>query len=509
MDANLLKPSTHLFPNQVDNVRALLQKRRALFTDHVGAGKTVSVLAALSVLFSRGRLNNAIVLTPLSAHRKLVWAQDIVKFTNFRAISFDEVLKRLSHGESFEVLKRTYQIIYGKHTAVKQSLNILTQFVTDKSILVCDEVHAFRNPHSSLTMTFRLYALKFQFFWGITGTSLSRSLEDTFNIIDLISPGYLGSFTAFRSNHCVTHEKVIGKFGGRLRKVLEIKALRSPEAMKSLMSGILVSGKSFVEFKFHMINYELDSHEASIYRRIANGINLYKGLEGDDWVKAVLTEDVQTPPHIKDVNAYSTRFLYLQAATDGMLSDKGEYVNQPGTKRTHFMRVINHILSKGQSAIVYVEYYSQLDLILKWLSDVPAVVLESSGRHVLTNDDITPAKVKIKPHIILGTRASSESQSLYFINNAIFFHIPTTPATCIQFSGRISRKNTLFPGDLHCWFFQSPNIEEYKLRMVSQKTAQMEQVQDYVEYNVPSLYKDSVMDDAFIKRTLLWNSYNE
>ena len=124
----------------------------------------------------------------------------------------------------------------------------------------------------------------------------------------------------------------------------------------------------------------------------------------------------------------------------------------------------------------------------------------------MADSDVTEAKCKLKPHVILCTKAASESASYYFIADVIFFHIPTVPHVFVQLNGRITRKNTLFPGDLHCWIFRSNNVDLYKLLVVSAKSFQMEIVQGE-ELNIPPDYK-AIMQKADrlekMKKILLW-----
>lgn len=134
-------------------------------------------------------------------------------------------------------------------------------------------------------------------------------------------------------------------------------------------------------------------------------------------------------------------------------------------------------------------------------------VLEASGKVALKEGSISEAAVKQKPHCILISKAGSESSSFYFINNVVFFSIPTIPSAFIQTVGRINRVNTLFPGDLHVWIPQSDNVDKYKLLLVSKKTALSESVTNR-ESNVPDDFKEmakGIEDMKLLKKYLLWH----
>ena len=120
---------------------------------------------------------------------------------------------------------------------------------------------------------------------------------------------------------------------------------------------------------------------------------------------------------------------------------------------------------------------------------------------------ISEAKVKLKSHLILSTKAGSESSSFYYINNVILFHNPTVPETFTQIVGRITRVNTIFDNDdLHVWIFRSDNIDLYKLGVVCHKAAQAEIVVNE-EKNIPDEYKEKFKDADVVqmcKKYLLW-----
>ena len=275
------------------------------------------------------------------------------------------------------------------------------------------------------------------------------------------------------------------------------------------MAPIIIKGQSFVEVKYHYIDYNVEKEDQEIYRKIANGIDLKGDMDSADWFKFLMEENIEEHvPQIKSVEKHSSRFVYLQAAADGILNSDGTQTKQNSIKTRILIDKIREIVSKGQSVIVYFDYYASLYIIDSMLKEanLRCKILHSTGEHVLTDQDVTEGKCKQIPHVILGTRASSESASYYFINNVIFFHIPTVPSTMIQLIGRITRKNTLYPDDLNCYIFRSENIDLYKLMVVSAKTYQLELTQGE-ERNIPPDYKRAMSKNDSLdrmKKLLLW-----
>lgn len=504
-----LKDGFALFDNQKANIKRLVTMRRALLTDRVGSGKSLSTLYSFCYLKEKGLADRMIVFTPLNAYTKRVWKKDIDKFTKLSCTDFDSVK---AETVSVPELLERYDVIYCKHTHCKQDYELLRVLCSDpKTLVVVDEVHAFKNPSSQLSKALRHVTEKTQLFWGITGTTLSRSLEDTYNIINLIKPWHLGGFVHFRDTYCKTVKKIIGRNpDGSLKYALEIIGIKNPDAFREKIYPVVITGESFLTVNFHYVDYELSEQESIIYSKIANGITL-DGDSDEDWLQTVLGEERVYAPevrHIKDINAHSSRFIYLQSAADGVLTESGTQDGDGGVKMDKLMSLIREIVGKRQSVIVYFDYLCSLESAERRLSELNLDVtfLKSTGSDVIKDGVVTEDGARERPYVIFGTRASSESVSYYFFNNVVFFHVPTVPHTFVQLVGRITRKNTLYPNDLNCYIFRSHNIDEYKMVMVSSKCAQMEVTQGE-ELNVPPDYKNVINESQtldMVRKILLW-----
>ena len=516
-----IKPGFQLFDNQVYNVKRLIHKRRCILSDKCGGGKTASVLFAFSYLKEKGHLRNLLVLTPLSALEKEVWKKDIQKFTTFTCITIEALHKMV--GESEDKLEKalaSYDVIYGKHTHVKSATksqeslrNLIWRIAIKQSTLFCvDEIHAFRNPQSSLTLQLREITRDSRAFWGITATTISRNIENLYNIVNLVYPWYLGPWSMFRDTYCNTMQRTIGydRVNHKKKQVIEATTIKDPVGLRNKLEPILITGESFFDVKYNYIDYELSDHEQTIYTKITQGISVDVEKDPEEWFKWIMDNDSSKPvKSIGDVERYSSRFIYLQYAADGVIAQDGTYSRQDSVKMLKLVELVQNIVSKKQSALVYFDYLASVDMAKRMLEKyVNGVnILLSTGDDRLKEGLLTEARCKIKPHVVLCTRAASESASYYFMNHVIFFHNPTVPSTFIQMLGRITRKNSLFPDDLNCHIFRSNNIDLYKLLIVSGKTRLMEVASGNVEANVPDDYKE-IMEkseaQSKYRRILLW-----
>lgn len=498
-----------LTEEQQSAVRVLTHRRRALICSKTGSGKSAMVLAAFEYLKSQGKVDRLLVLAPKNSYEKKGWLSECKKHTTFKAMSIDELA---AIAETYTLSKlpkylESCDVIYGKHSHLKNKMSVMKACLAGRTIVCLDETQAFKNPASQLTMLCRYFLTEAFATYGCTATPLSKDMTDAYNILNLIRPGCLGSFDWFRDVVCLS-EKVKIRTAHGAREVIKITGVRDQALLDSLIGKFVITGEARLTPNFHKIPYELSPYEMAIYRRIAKGINMSPQAEVKDWIKLVMSsEQEEEPSHIKDIDLHSSRFIYLQYAADGILDDQG-LVNRAGTKTQEVLKTIEAIISKKQSCLVYFDFYESLDAVKKQLqfrNDIR--VLESSGRKSLKPDDISEATCKKCPHVVLLTRAGAPSTSFYYINNVVMAHIPTVPEVFVQAVGRITRLDTIFDhSDLHVWVPMSSNIDEYKMRLTTSKTTQMESVSGN-EKNIPDWFRSQEWNERVIrklKRQLLW-----
>lgn len=507
---------TELTEQQKLQVSKLAKRKRALIVSKTGTGKTLVCLTSFISLYNRNHVDNLLVLTPRNAYQYKVWDSECRKHTTIRAIDLEE-LHNLCGRDTKRVLAKIaqYKVVYTKHSIVSKYadyiswLRQLTRFV-----VVYDEIHAIRNPKTSLHRLTRFAIQNSYVLWGATATPLSKNMTDAYNIINFIRPWFLGTYEAFKRDYCKVQEQVIGRFSnGKLKKVENIIGILNKTAFEMKLESLVIKGSAAVPIEFHYHPYQLSQKESLTYKRLAKGIfaKKFQDVDADSWFKSVMSDSDEESYSIGKVDRHSSRFLYLQFAADGIVQPDGkiEY-REMSSKIATLLLVLNPISQKRESAIIYFDYYASLDAVEGVLKKVyPRYkILRSTGETPLESGAVTAQSVKVNPVFILITKSGSASSSFGFINHAIPFHIPTTPETFIQFVGRITRQDSLFKGDIHAHILISDNVDKYKLCVVSSKAEQMESMTDE-ETNIPMEFRNEIeseKDLKALKKYLLWNT---
>lgn len=482
---------------------------------------TPTILYSFAYLYAKRVVDGLVVFTPKNAHDKEVWKPQIQQFTNFKCINFEDVEKQYNLGRQVENILKGYQIVYCKHTNFKGNYALCVEILDyfKRALTVVDEVHYFRNPTSELSVKASMGLTHTYALWGITATDLSRNSMDTYNIINFVRPGKLGTKWDFMNRFCITKEKVIGRLpGGKLKKAKEVVGFKSIEDFREFLSDTLVIGTRTVDVHIHEVPYTLNERERNLYSKIAGGFCMDLELDDENWLQSILKRDdiiESSVRSIKDVERHSSRYIYLQSVVDGALNSDGTFGLNPGSKSEALLNLIQQIAAKGESALVFFDYYVSLDNIeyqlkmsgIKDNKGRPIKLIETSGRKAQKANFITKSMCDLNSYFVLCSRASSESENFPFINNVILYNIPTTPITYLQFIGRITRRNTLYPGNLHVWMLLSDNIDMYKLTVIGHKMHQMKATTYNLDGTFPQKYMQPVdnvkqLDNA--KKHLLW-----
>lgn len=482
---------------------------------------TPTILYSFAYLYAKRVVDGLVVFTPKNAHDKEVWKPQIQQFTNFKCINFEDVEKQYNLGRQVENILKGYQIVYCKHTNFKGNYALCVEILDyfKRALTVVDEVHYFRNPTSELSVKASMGLTHTYALWGITATDLSRNSMDTYNIINFVRPGKLGTKWDFMNRFCITKEKVIGRLpGGKLKKAKEVVGFRSISEFREYLSDTLVIGTRTVDVHIHEVPYKLNERERNLYSKIAGGFCMDMELDDENWLQSILKRDEiieSSVRSIKDVERHSSRYIYLQSVVDGAMNSDGTFGLNPGSKSEAFLNLVQQIALRGESALVFFDYYVSLDNIeyqlkLSGIKDAkgrPIKLIETSGRKAQKPNFITKSMCDLNSYIVLCSRASSESENFPFINNVILYNIPTTPITYLQFIGRITRRNTLYPGNLHVWMLLSESIDLYKLTVIGHKMHQMQATSYSLEGTFPQKYMQPVdnakqLENA--KKHLLW-----
>ncbi|RYE92849.1 MAG: DEAD/DEAH box helicase, partial [Myxococcales bacterium] len=194
-----------LFPYQIEGVKHLLGRGRALLADDMGLGKTVQTIAACETLLTLGEARTVLIVCPASL--KAQWASEILRYTGKDALVIGGPSSQRRHQLRSDA---AYKVM--NYEVTWRELDVLREL--DADVLVLDEAQRAKNFRTKTAATLRQIPSRFLFV--LTGTPVENRLDDLYSLMQLVDPRLLGPL--WRFNH-EFHEQ------GRTGKILAYKNL--------------------------------------------------------------------------------------------------------------------------------------------------------------------------------------------------------------------------------------------------------------------------------------------
>ena len=175
---------------QLEGVKWLIKKDKAILADDMGLGKTLQVLKSIQILFARKEIKKVLVVCPVSLIKN--WEEEIIKWTP--DITYQRVSSSSTNIETLKAIDIS-NIVITNYENIRSDPSIYEKFEFD--LVVADEVHKVRRIQSKLSKSFRSIIGKK--FWALTGTPIENNIDDLINLSQYIIPGTLSTSDKNRS----------------------------------------------------------------------------------------------------------------------------------------------------------------------------------------------------------------------------------------------------------------------------------------------------------------------
>ena len=401
--------------------------------------------------------------------------------------------------ELTNMLKKPYSIYTVKefnivnnaryHIFTYTKLNELEQFLVDydfaNKVLICDEIHCLGNKKNKQSIELSRMRNKFKIVIGLTATPIMNQLEELYNVINFIKPGYLGTKTSFTNRFMIMQKKDIYTKRGKV-KTWQCIGTKNEEELASLMKNVCFGIQNKYNLNFSFRKCKLDDKEQDNY------------IEGS---KGLLNEDLEP-------KAFSARMHDLQTIIDG--SHPQFCSPKLCSKEKLLVSTLYEVMQRNESALVYVEYTVTIERLTKILKASQSILNYDSIKFI-TGSTPLEERVKLEKEmprktIVLMTQAGRESVNLQKANNLIIYNVPLSTGSMLQLIGRITRMDTEFDKQ-NVYFLEAiDTIDTYKVGLVASKIELFEKIFNKQE-TMPDLSDDKFkIDTKLLKKKYLWKS---
>jgi SNF2 family DNA or RNA helicase len=177
---------------QNEAVEMMVARGRALLSLCMGAGKTVTSLAAVEELMDEGVVARGLVIVPASL--KYQWQREIRRFTGRHALVIDGSPSARKNLYAF-VPKTIYTIV--NYETLRSAKDWKYWRDADFDFLIIDEISYCKSPTAQRTKKVRFMSKRCDVVFGLTGQPVENRAEELYSIMQVVDPMVLGDYRVF------------------------------------------------------------------------------------------------------------------------------------------------------------------------------------------------------------------------------------------------------------------------------------------------------------------------
>lgn len=452
---NSLNSTISIFDHQI--MAAKLVKNnlngRVILADEVGLGKTVEAGILLKEYFVTGMIHNALILTPPSLLSQ--WQEELKsKFELDFITNKDD-----SRFEGYD--KHTMLISSISSATQPRNANLLKDIEWD--VVIVDEAHRLKKSTTQANQFVRELQKKFIFL--LSATPIQNNLEELYNLVEIIKPGFLGSWRDFASNFTSDKkaQKIIPQRRFELQEILRQAVIRTTrEEVKEYINFTDRIPRTHLleptEYENQLYQYAtefvrklwLDQKGGrnfvlplmTLQRQISSSTSALRG--------AIRNKKQQFPQHVDELEGI------LELADKIKVDSK--------------MQRLRDIIKENpkEKHLIFTEFRDTQDYIFDYFDDEEIEAVKFNGSMSARERDTAVSKFKRDIQIMIATEAGGEGQNFQFCSKVINYDLPWNPMRVEQRVGRVHRIGQDEDVHIHNLAIIG-SIEEYVLKLLFDK----------------------------------------
>jgi len=475
-----------LYPFQEEATELMVDRGQMLLALVMGAGKTVTTIAALEKLFESGEIKKVIVVVPSAL--KYQWAREIKKFTDSDVVVID--------GSAAARKKEWRNALSAKYVVVNPEslVNDLAHFEKHKfDAIVVDEATMIKTPRAKRSRLIKRIGKKYHYRFALTGQPIENRPEELFSIMEFVDPAVLGKFEVFDRTF------IVRDHFGKPSRYRNLKALN--ESMQDVM---VRKTREDIQDQLpqvinHFIPVPFDSAGAAVYRKLSNdlldsiqkaitqhgrGFDLWahyygnnKNMEAQGDVMSRLTTlrmfcdnpelvKISAEQYLDDNNDQGSKHA-SQVVAQGLIPER---FNTP--KLDAVLQYIEDVLNEDpkNKVVLFSFFKNNLRLIQNATKGLTNSVLFMGGMDMMSRDR---AKQQFandpNTRLFLSSDAGGYGVDLPVANYLISYDLPWSAGKLDQREARIIRLSSEFPHVNIISFVMKGSIEERQYEMLQEK----------------------------------------
>lgn len=471
---------------QAESVDRMVDRGQMLLGLTMGAGKTVTTIAAIERLLEQGEIDTCLVVVPASL--KFQWQREIKKFTDSRCVVIDGTPKERE--KLWRTAISSQYIVVNPESLARD--NLLYKNVSWQCIVI-DESTMIKSRAAKRSKLLKKLGKQVPYRFALTGQPIENRPEELFSIMEFVDPGILGKFDVFDRTFIVRDH-----FGKPL-KYRNLKVL-----FDSLSDCLIRKTREDIADQLPKIIHQtipvpFDTKGSALYRKIADdllyelqkaissvggGFSLWRhyndpaanAAQGQIMSRLTVLRMLCDSPELV---RRSARLFNDQTKPDQGSSYASELAKQGlldglGTspKMDAVLDYITEVLDESPSnkVVLFSFFKENLKIIQEHTSKICGSVLFTGD---MTADEKDEAKQRFSNNanvrLFLSSDAGGYGVDLPMANYLISFDLPWSSGKLEQREARIIRLSSQFDHVTIATFVMQGSIEERQYDMLQQK----------------------------------------
>jgi SNF2 family DNA or RNA helicase len=392
-----------------------------ILADDMGLGKTLQALLLISMNKEAGK--PTLVVCPKTL--LFNWQDEALKF-------FPDMKTVLVEGNPKErgaKIKnaKEYDLVITSFSALKKDADVYEKMKLRFNYCIIDEAQFIKNHNTQSAKAVKKIDADYRL--AMTGTPLENSISEIWSIFDFIMPGFLGSYSAFKS-----------RFESPIMKQSDAEALAALRAkiacfmLRRSKSAVLKELPPKIEQIAHC---QLGDHQNILYQEILAN------------TKKEITAVVKTKGFAKSQIHILAALMKLRQVCNhpALLLKDLDYEKYESAKLDLFMELLDEIMASGRKVLVFSQFTSMLDILAKEMKEKKIKYNYLSGktqnRKELVDDFNTDPDKKV---FLISLKAGGTGLNLVSADNVIIFDPwwnPSVENQAIDRAHRIGQTNSV------------------------------------------------------------------
>lgn len=436
-------PHLNILPHQLKTAQQVVENMhgKAILADEVGLGKTIEAGLILKEYMIRDLVKKALILVPASL--VIQWVNELNEKFFIPAVA-----------QKKAYMWTQYDVIVSSLDTAKRSPHSEIIFSQNWDFIIIDEAHKLKNRKTK-NYEF-VQQLKKRFCLLLTATPIQNKLEELFNLVSLLKPGYLGNIDEFHQEF--NPKKRTREDEQKLKALIQNVMIRNRRQETDLDWPTRHVKNIFIPFS------EAEKH---IYEKIAAAkkTNLLS-----EHPLSLLTLQREICSSREALFFTLQKLIERENASEQTKQFAAEIIRDLQTIEEHAKakKLVELIKEIDSKVIVFTEYRAT-QLYLQWyLKQHGITSVPFQGGFRRSKKDWMTQLFKNHAQVLIATEAGGEGINLQFCQHVINYDLPWNPMRIEQRIGRIHRIGQ--EKDVHIYNFTIENtIEEHILKLLYEK----------------------------------------